>query len=310
VNIAGSKITALLSVTVIALVAACTPLSIAPPSPEKPTLLVLPAEVVLDAQNRNFGFAFAYKIISLDNSAPPYRAIFKLPVKNDMLIVDSLLPGNYRVSSLLTIPLSVGDKTYNTRGRPANIRFRLEAGKITIVSQSLYVHTYNAIPGRGLSTTYETRIKQVTGQQRSEILSQLEALPNFSAWQVLGPKQSRPGPAGAGHELKPYVAADELQGEWSGFWRPISEPEAESCSEGRLSFGLDGSRLKGEGVDSESSQYRISASLVGNGLIRGKLSIERALTARVTGKLYDDGSILGSFEFNSGCQAEWKARKI
>ena len=303
---ARNRILYLVAATI--LVSACGPPKIEPPSVEKPTLLVLPAEIVLEAQNRRYGFAYAYEILSSDNSVPPYRAKFILPVKNDMLIVDSLPPGNYEIQYLFTLPVGGGTKTYSEKGRPVNAKFRLEAGKVTILSKSLYVRTYNATPGRGLSTTYETRVKQTTEQQSTALLEKLGALPNFDAWQVLDENESHTASSRTGTALKAYVAPDDLQGVWSGSWRPSSQVTG-TCIGGELWFNVDGSVLNGGGTDDRGNQYRFLASLVGNGLIRGKLSIDPDRAAEVTGKLYDDGTILGSLDFGDECQAEWKARK-
>jgi len=304
-NTAGTKIAALSIVAASLLQTGCTPLSLAPPSPEKPTLLVLPAEVVLDAQNRHYAFSFAYEIVKVDNSIPPYQAVFRLPVKERMVIVDSLPAGNYRVPRLLTIPLGSGTKTYDIQGMPANFEFRLEPGKVTIIPQSLYIRTFNATPGRGLSTTYQTRILPANSQQKIDLLEKLEALPGFSAWEVLDANVSRARSAG---QQEPFFAGEQFGGAWSGFWRPVTAATI-TCNQGKLSFAVEGSQLAGEGVDVAGGRYRITASLIDDGLIRGRLSRDGASLANVSGRLYDDGSILGSFDYGADCQAEWKARK-
>jgi hypothetical protein len=291
------------------LVTACAPLSIDPPTPEKPTLLVLPAEIIRDAHSTRFGFAYAYEISSDDRPGSPYTAVFKLSVKNDMVIIDSLPPGNYTISRLLILPVGSGDKSYNTEGWPLNYKLRLEAGKITIFPHSLRVRTYNEIPGRGMETTYSTDIRRVTAQQKNKILDKLGALPNFSAWEVLGEKGTSTSSSRVGGHGKKYIPAANLQGSWSGIWRPLTAVEDTSCSEGRLNFDIDGSSLSGEGADGAGNLYQISASLIGDGIIRGKISLNRVRVAKVTGKLYDKGTILGSFEYGNECMAEWKARK-
>ena len=169
----------------VALTVACTqPLTIDPPSAEKQALLVLPAKLTHKAHLRSYGFAYAYEIVSESDAVPPLRVVFKLPLKPGMIIVDSLPPGDYRVSKLLTIPVGSGDRTFNTRGRPRNDQFTLEAGKITILHTTLDVLVYNQTPGRGMSTSYRSQIQPVTQAQEDEIMTRLEAMPNFSAWQI------------------------------------------------------------------------------------------------------------------------------
>lgn len=291
------------------LVAACTPLSINQPTPEKSTLLVLPAEMVREAVRARYGFSYAYVIVGEDKSAQPYQAVFKLPVKNDMLIIDSLPPGNYTVSRFLTIPVGSGTRYFNPEGTPINYRFILESGKITIFSHSLRVHTYNEDPARGTETTYRVNMIRTTGQQKDDILEKLGALSNFSAWGVLGDTGTGTRSSPGSGQRKKFVVAERLQGGWSGTWRPITSDENAECIEGRLSFAIDGSRLSGDGADDDGNLYQISASLIDDGVVRGKISLNRVRVAKVTGRLYDNGTILGSFEYDHDCMAEWKARK-
>ena len=175
-----------LLVASLALAVSCVKLSINPPTPEKSTLLVLPTQLEHKAHLKRYGFSYAYEIVSTSEpSMPPLRAVFKLPVKPGMVIVDSLPPGSYRVSLFMVLPMGTGDKTFNPDGVPLDYRFILESGKITIFPRSLNILVYNKIPGRGASTSYRNRIETVTSTQRDEIIARLQALPNYEAWEIL-----------------------------------------------------------------------------------------------------------------------------
>ena len=316
-NASRNKNITLLLVVFLVQIAGCASLSINPPTAEKPSLLILPVELVRDSQLFGYGFDFAYEIVSYDDSISPYMAFFRLPVKNDMVIVDSLPPGKYIVSKLLTMPVGAGNRIYDKRGSPVDFRFRLESGTITILPYSLRVHIidepYEQDKTRPYitkyKTTYSSGIQRTTVQQRSDILARIKVSPNFSAWKVHGEKETVATSPKIGAQYQENVVAENLRGDWSGKWRSISEGDAESCTDGSLSFNIDGARLRGEGADSAGNRYRISASFISNGVIRGKLSLNRTLLAKVSGKIYDDGTILGSFDYGNDCMAEWKANK-
>jgi hypothetical protein len=77
-----------------------------------------------------------------------------------------------------------GDFTYGDNVENRNDRFRLEAGKITIFSQSLNVLLYNEIPGRGMETIYEFDMEPVLAEQKKKIVETLKSLPNFEQWEL------------------------------------------------------------------------------------------------------------------------------
>ena len=291
-------------------ITSCQTLKLDPPGPDKQAVVVFPVTVTNNTERTSrHGFYYIYNVVNEIDEDITYKAVFKLPIKGDMLIVDSLPPGNYVVNQFMFKTVGTGDFTYGDNVFPRDDRFRLVAGKITIFSESLDVLLYNRIPGRGSSTTYSFNMNSVSRKQRDEVLATLEKLPNYSAWDVLGEKGTRAGSSGTSRQYSTFVVAENLRGGWSGFWRPITQADTEYCNEGKLSFDIDkkGSRLSGEGVDSAQTRYGISASLVDDGAIRGKLTLNRVSIAKVTGKLYDDGRILGSFDYGDDCMAEWKA---
>ncbi len=179
------------------LVTSCASLKINPPSPDKQAILVLPVRVTNTTQRTSrHGFYYTYEIISdpdetvsLDTRINPYEVVFKLPIKGDMLIVDSLLPGNFLVDKFTFKTVGAGDFTYGNNVFPRNDKFKLEAGKVTIFSHSLEVLLFNQTVGRGNETTYSFKMVTVSPDQRKEILATLKKLPNFDKWQVLGEYQ-------------------------------------------------------------------------------------------------------------------------
>ena len=281
-----------------------------PPGAIQQTILVLPVQVTNTTERtRRHGFYYIYEIVNKDDADITHEAIFKLPLRGDILIVDSLPPGDYSVDKFIFKTIGTGDFSYGNNVFPRNDRFKLEAGKITIFSKSLNVSLYNKIPGRGSETTYNFNMVSMPLDQRQEVLTELRKLPNIDAWEILGEKAGGTSSSQVRRQHKKFVAAEKFRGAWSGIWRPVTEADTENCNEGRLSFDIDGTRLSGEGTDSMDNRYRISASLIDDGVIRGKLSLDRTRRAKVTGKLYDDGTILGSFTYDNNCIAEWKARK-
>lgn len=303
-NCRFGKTRASLLLAVPALLTACAGLHINPPSAEKQSLLLLPVKLEHKAQHRRHGFYYIYEITSDDNSVPSYQAVFKLPVKGDMLIVDSLPPGNYRVSKFIFKPVGSGDFTYGNNVQQRNDRFQLVPGKITIFQNSLNVLTYNKIPGRGMSTSYSFDLQAVTNQQKQEILATLQALENYGGWEIAH-NYSPPGSAA----IKPSAEIVRLNGNWSGSWQPRldSANEDSACNSGELGFAIEQAKLRGRGISNFGEEYALSATINNSGVVRGKISFNRRAIAKIMGQTHDDGEIRGSFEFANGCSSEWKA---
>ena len=171
-----------LAITLITAVSCAT--GIKPPGPFAQTLLVLPVTETSEAQLRTHGFYYTYEIVNVDDSGESHQAIIKLPQAENMLIVDSLPPGNYAVKKFAFHPVGTGDFTYGENEEKRDDRFRLEAGKMTIFPLSLDVRLYNRIPGRGLSTSYEIAMNPLSQIQRKGILNRLKAFPFLQHWEI------------------------------------------------------------------------------------------------------------------------------
>ena len=167
------------------LLSACGTLKIEPPGPDRQTILVLPVQVTNKSEHSRHGFYYIYDIVDAANGDTVHEAIFKLPLAGDMLIVDRLPPGRYRVDRFIFKTVGSGDFTYGNNVQSRNDRFRLESGKVTVFSQSLNVLLYNKIPGRGSHTTYDFKMQPVTAVQRRQIEETLRDLPNFDRWEML-----------------------------------------------------------------------------------------------------------------------------
>lgn len=179
------KLSLALALIALSMLASCARLSIDQPSESHQSLLVLPATHTNKAQVVRHGFYYVYQISSDDSSVPPYDAVFRFPLTGDMLMVDALPPGDYRVSRFTFLPRGVGDHTYSNNTVVRNDRFTLRPGTITLFDKSLNLLTYNPIVGRGASTSYQMDIEPVTPEQRQRILQTLGQLENFHSWQVL-----------------------------------------------------------------------------------------------------------------------------
>lgn len=174
-------------------VSSCIKLKIDSPGPNKQTILILPVQLTDTSQQGRHGFYYIYEIVSdpdeivtIDTRIIPYEAIFKLPIKGDMLIVDTLPPGNYIVDKFIFKTEGSGDYTYGKNEAPRYDKFKLEVGKITIFSKSLDVKVWNETPGHGMSTSYDFDMVPVSLIQKEEILATLKKLPNFDKWKILG----------------------------------------------------------------------------------------------------------------------------
>jgi hypothetical protein len=271
--------------------AACTPLKLNPPSPEIQSVLVLPVTHTNKAVAYRPGFYYVYQITSDDNQVAPYDAVIKFPTQKDMLIVDALPPGSYRVSKLSIFPVGAGDHTYGDNSRSRNDPFTLAPGMITIFPKSFNLLTYNAIPGRGATTTYAYDIEQVTDEQRQQILNTLAGLANFQSWEVLD----------TGNK---FVA--RAQGNWNGSWQSTG---ADDCGSGELHVKVLGSKLSGSGVSAGGESLTLAANINHQGKITGELSNSQGLLAKVSAGLFWGGEIVGKFHYLDGCEGQWNVLK-
>ncbi|MGD8349503.1 MAG: hypothetical protein PVI79_09720 [Gammaproteobacteria bacterium] len=164
------------------LLGSCTGLKIEPPGPDRQTLLVFPVQVTNDTLYSRHGFYYIYEIVDEASGNTVHEAIFKLPLEGDMLIVDTLIPGNYRVDRFIFKPVGSGNFTYGNNVQARHDKFKLEAGRITVFSQSLNVHLRNEIPGRGMETIYDFKMEPVLSNQKRKILAILKGLPGFEQW--------------------------------------------------------------------------------------------------------------------------------
>ncbi len=175
--------TVLIVLTLAFVVNSCAELKIDPPGPERQALLVLPVLVTNQAQRvGQHGFYYIYEIVNEDDPAITYEAVIKTPVKGDMLIIDTLPPGNYRVDKFIFKTVGSGNFTYGQNVAPRNDKFKLEWGRITVFSKSLNVRIFNKIPGRGGENSYSFNLYPVTREQEDAILVTIKTLPNFEAW--------------------------------------------------------------------------------------------------------------------------------
>lgn len=182
----GKKLsTILITLTLLFLVTSCAGLKLDPPSPDKQTILVLPVQVTNKSQTGRHGFYYIYEIKKAGDRSIAYEAIFKLPIKGDMLIVDTLPPGSYFVDKFIFKPIGAGDFTYGNNVQSRHDKFKLVSGKITIFSKSLDVLLFNRIPGRGRETTYEFKMLPLSPGQKEKTLTTLKELPNFESWEIL-----------------------------------------------------------------------------------------------------------------------------
>lgn len=276
--------------------AACTPLKINPPSPETQSLLVLPITYTKKSQNNRHGFYYVYQITSDNKQVAPYDAAIKFPVQGDMVIVDALPPGDYRVSRFSFFPVGTGTKTYGDNTQSRNDPFTLVPGMITIFSKSFNLLTYNKIPGRGSSTSYSFDIDPVTDEQRQQILNSLDQLENFQSWEILDTSSA--------HVLR-------VQGTWSGSWQSTSAGESSesNCGSGELHVKITGSKLVGSGVSASGESLTLAATINHQGKITGELSNSQGLVAKASGGVFTGGEIAGKFNHLDGCESEWNVLK-
>ena len=283
-------------ICVAVVLASCQRLWINPPSDEYRTALVLPTELDNRSEHGGHGFEYIYRIEKLDGGIEPLEVVFRFPIPGDMIIVDSLPPGDYRVSQFRFQQRGSGDFSYGNNIQRRNDRFRLERNHITILNRSLNLRVFNATPGRGMSTSYDIRIEPLRTDQRERVLATLQELEHFGAWQIFDETSPR--------------AQRKLHGDWTGDWVALTEKssDGEVCTAGELAFTVEGLELKGRGIAHDDTAVEISATFDDSGYLRGKLLIAARAAGKITGRLYPDNRILGTFSFDDGCEAQWSAR--
>lgn len=276
--------------------ASCQRLWINPPSDEYRTALVLPTELENRSEHGGHGFEYIYRIENLDGGVEPLEVFFRFPIAGDMIIVDSLPPGDYRVSQFRFQPRGSGDFSYGTNIQRRNDRFRLERSHITILNRSLNVLVFNATPGRGMTTTYDFKVEPLRTDQRERVLETLQTLEHFSAWKI--------------YDENSPQARRRLRGDWTGDWTALTEKSSsgDACGSGELAFTVKDRKLKGRGIARDDTEVEISATFDDSGYLRGKLLIATRAAGKITGRLYPDNRILGTFSFDDGCEAQWSAR--
>ena len=164
---------------------ACVSLTIPPPSEQVSTLLALP--FVLDSRSQQggpMGFHYIYDIASTDGGGIRQSVKFKERQDKDIMLVDSLPPGEFRVVSISLVPAGSGEHTYGNNKQAVDFRFRMEAGKITVFPKLLTVERYNATVGRGMSTNYRDTVSDLSSDKLDEIVKILSELPNYEMWTV------------------------------------------------------------------------------------------------------------------------------
>jgi hypothetical protein len=136
----GKKlITILIVLTLLFLVNSCAGLQINPPGPSTQALLIIPVEVDAKVVSVRHHFYYIYEITRADDTSFSYDVEIKFPIAGDMLIVDSLAPGDYYVRKFTIQQIGVAEQSYGKIPVARNDRFSLESGKITIFSKSLKI---------------------------------------------------------------------------------------------------------------------------------------------------------------------------
>lgn len=178
------KRSSILLIATLLLIASCGGLKINPPGPSSQTLLIIPVEVDANVSSIRYHYYYNYEITKVNDNSFSHDVTIKFPVKGDMLIVDSLPPGDYYVRKFTFLPTGLGDAEYGINTFARNDRFSLESGKITIFSKSLKLTLRNKHPGRFDTIVYNMDIVPVTGSQEKAILEKLKKVPNFETWDI------------------------------------------------------------------------------------------------------------------------------
>jgi len=184
-GISKAVVAALLTLALVS----CASMKIPPPANSESTLLALP--FVVDSQSQRGGplaFHYIYDIVSVDGGGVRQSVVFKQSLEGDVLLVDTLPPGKYKIAALRFVPAGSGDHTYGVNRQSRNDRFTMEAGKITMAPKVLIIRRFNAIPGRGGETSYTVSIEILSHAKRQEIIATLKRLPNFDLWELQVPQ--------------------------------------------------------------------------------------------------------------------------
>ena len=290
-NIRLTQARFLLATISLALLASCTPLKLDPPGPDKQSVLVLPATHTRKAQSNKPAYYYVYQITGREQQIEPYDAVIKYPVEDDIVLIDTLPPGGYKVSRFSFYPMGVGDHTYGNNSRSLNEPFFLAPGAITIFPKSLNLTTYNATPGRGASTNYSTKMEAVTPTQRRELIETLKQLPNFESWTLMD--------ADSKQNLK-------SQGYWAGKWEST---ETGDCSSGKIIAKVEGKNMTGTGTSRDQKSLSLVATINDKGKVAGSLLDDEDTVALVYGGVYAGGEIAGKIVFTDGCESYWSVLK-
>ena len=179
-----AKPTVLLTVFLSLSLASCAAFLYLPaPQTERSTLLLLPFTVENQQEyGGKLGFHFYYTIEKLDDSVEPLDVWFRYKMDADVVIVDSLPPGDYRVSRYGYVPAGSGDHSYGNNQAEIDIPFRLSAKSITVLQNSLNILRYNKIKGRGATTSYSIRLETTQPDQLRQIVKRLREQKHYSLW--------------------------------------------------------------------------------------------------------------------------------
>lgn len=281
----------LLCLCVFSLVA-CSTLKINPPSDEKPTLLVLPFTIDNTSQSGRLGFHYIYEIFSVNGSVEPLKVVFKQRYDGDIVLIDSLPPGDYRLSKFSFVPAGTGNHTYGENMQSRNDRIRLEAGEVTVFPRSLNIRKYHKTPGRGRSITYEHSITAVTPAQSVQIIDTLQSQPNFDQWEL--------------QDRAPLVEIG-LQGDWLLLWEPKKKfvtANGVRCYRSVSQITVSGSTLKGRGQHPLEGPYEIVGLVRKPGSIRGSFIRDGKEIGQFWGRS-DEGSLQGKYVDERKCRGNW-----
>lgn len=175
---------ALLLLFALSLLSSCAGLKVNPPDSSTPTMLIIPVELDAKVVSVKHGFYYLYEITKANDTSFAYDVEIKFPVPGDMLIIDSLPPGDYYVRKFTFLPIGTGDKFYGNNSVARYDTFSLESGKVTIFSKSLRLKLRNEDPGRVGTIIYSFDIVPVTSDQENAILATLKQQANFDLWEV------------------------------------------------------------------------------------------------------------------------------
>ena len=167
--------------------AACATTRISPPGPAVQALLLIPVELDVKVISARYGFYYVYEITRLGEEDFSHDVAIKFPLPNDILIVDALPPGDYRVRKLTIVPAGTGDKKLSKNTASLDLPFHLETGKITFFSHVLKLTMRNQDPGRVGTVTTRIDLIPLAAYHEEEIVATLRGLENFQAWEIADP---------------------------------------------------------------------------------------------------------------------------